>query len=106
MWPFRESCGLMDATPLFKYRIDGRDAVRLLSRMAVRSFEKLSVGRVAYTCWCDERGKVVDISVFAREEFRHFSVIAPLAKGQITGFGLNSYLLGVKAAVDAINGDD
>ena len=41
--------------------------------------------------------------MMGREEFRHFSVIAPLARGQITGFGLNSYLLGVKAAVDAIN---
>ena len=42
-------------------------------------------------------------NLYAREEFRHFSVIAPLARGQITGFGFNSYLLGVKAAVDAIN---
>jgi len=41
----------------------------------------------------------------AREEFRHFSVIASIARGQITGFGLNSYLLGVKVAVDIINGD-
>ena len=41
--------------------------------------------------------------VHAREEFRHFSVIAPLAKGQITGFGVNSYLLGLRAAVDLIN---
>ncbi len=44
-------------------------------------------------------------NLYAREEFRHFSVIAPLAKGQITGFGFNSYLLGVKAAVDTINDD-
>ncbi|SLM27985.1 3-dehydroquinate dehydratase [Desulfamplus magnetovallimortis] len=41
--------------------------------------------------------------VHAREEFRHFSVIAPLAKGQITGFGVNSYLLGIRAIVDLIN---
>jgi 3-dehydroquinate dehydratase-2 len=36
--------------------------------------------------------------VHAREQFRRNSVISPLAKGQITGFGVDSYLLGLRAA--------
>lgn len=36
-------------------------------------------------------------NVYRREEFRHHSFLAPLAVGQISGFGLDSYLLGLRA---------
>lgn len=42
-------------------------------------------------------------NVQAREEFRHTSVIAPVCRGIIAGFGKNSYLLGLRAVYDIVS---
>lgn len=41
-------------------------------------------------------------NIYAREEFRHTSLIAPVAKGQVAGFGKLSYTLGLEAAMSLI----
>ncbi len=42
-------------------------------------------------------------NIYKREEFRHQSLIAPAAVGQISGFGVESYVLGLLAAIGIIN---
>jgi 3-dehydroquinate dehydratase II len=42
-------------------------------------------------------------NVYAREPFRHVSVFADIVRGKITGFGVDSYLLALRAAVSAVN---
>lgn len=44
-------------------------------------------------------------NIYAREEFRHHSLVAPVARGQVSGFGPQSYELGLRAAVRLLNGD-
>jgi 3-dehydroquinate dehydratase-2 len=41
-------------------------------------------------------------NIYSREEFRHKSLISPVAKGSIIGFGAKSYYLGLQALIDLI----
>jgi aminomethyltransferase len=59
-WAIRTAAGLIDISPLYKYHIHGRDALKLLNRVVTRDVSKLAVGQVLYTPWCDEQGKVID----------------------------------------------
>jgi 3-dehydroquinate dehydratase II len=45
-------------------------------------------------------------NIYQREEFRHHSYIAAVAIGQISGFGANSYLLGLHALVEYLRQSD
>jgi aminomethyltransferase len=62
----RNASALIDVTPLYKYRITGRDATKLVDRVVTRDLTKVSVGSVIYTPWCDERGKVIDDGTVSR----------------------------------------
>ncbi len=42
-------------------------------------------------------------NIYKREEFRQHSYLAPVCIGQISGFGINSYKLGLKAVVDYLS---
>lgn len=56
----RNAAGLIDVSPLFKYRVSGADADRLVDRVVTRSAAAVEPGRVIYTPWCDSQGRVID----------------------------------------------
>jgi aminomethyltransferase len=62
----RNAAALIDISPLFKYRVTGRDATRLVDRIITRDLRKVTVGQVIYTPWCDEYGKVIDDGTVSR----------------------------------------
>jgi aminomethyltransferase len=63
----RNSVGVFDTSPLFKYRITGPDAEQLLAGVLTRDIRTCRPGQAHYTLWCDDRGFVMEDGVV----FRH-----------------------------------
>ena len=63
----RNAVGVFDTSPLYKYRITGPDAERLLSGALARDIRTCRPGQAHYTAWCDDRGFVMHDGV----AFRH-----------------------------------
>lgn len=62
----RNSAALIDISPLFKYRITGKDASKFVNRVITRDIKKVAVDQVIYCCWCDPEGKVIDDGTITR----------------------------------------
>jgi aminomethyltransferase len=62
----RNSAALIDISPLFKYRVTGRDATKLVNRVISRDIHKVAVDQVIYCCWCDPQGHVIDDGTITR----------------------------------------
>jgi aminomethyltransferase len=73
-YAIRNAAGLIDVTPLYKYEVHGRDACAFLSRVTIRNIAKLAVGQVAYLCWCDHEGKMIDDGTVSRLDEDSFRV--------------------------------
>ena len=94
----RNAAALIDVSPLFKYRVSGPDAVRLVDRVITRDATKIKVGQVVYSPWCDEHGKVVDDGTIARLDETTFRWTA--ADPQLRWLRLNSR--GLDVSIDDI----
>ncbi len=62
----RNACAAIDVSPLFKYRVSGQDATRLIDRVITRDAKRMAIGQVYYTPWCDEEGQVIDDGTVTR----------------------------------------
>src|SRR5829696_6073435 len=72
----RNAVGVFDTSPLFKYRITGPDAERLLAGVLLRDIRAVRPGRALYTLWCDDRGFVMEDGVVFRHSPTDFLLTA------------------------------
>ena len=65
----RNSAALIDVSPLYKYDVRGRDALKLVNRVITRDAAKCAVAQALYSCLCENDGAVIqDGTVFRLEE--------------------------------------
>ncbi len=62
----RNSAGMFDTSPLYKYRFRGKGAERFLAGVLARDPRTLQPGHAQYTLWCDDRGFVMEDGVLLR----------------------------------------
>ncbi|MDQ3003813.1 MAG: aminomethyltransferase family protein [Chloroflexota bacterium] len=105
-WAIRNSAALIDVTPLMKYIITGKDASRLLNRVITRDMDKLKVGQVYYTGWCDDEGKMIDDGTISRLDegtYRMTSADPSLRWLSMNSVGLNAEITEVTDNVAALS---
>ena len=101
----RNAAALIDISPLFKYRLTGRDATRLVDRIITRDMRKVSVGQVIYTPWCDERGKVIDdgtVSRLAENTYRWTAADPSLRWFTQNAVGMDVHIEDISESVAAV----
>jgi len=72
----RNAAGIFDSSPLYKYRIVGRDAERFLGGVLARDIRSCRPGQAQYTIWCDDRGYVNEDGVVFRHAADEFVLTA------------------------------
>jgi aminomethyltransferase len=102
----RTAAALFDVSPLYKYRVEGRDAAKLLDLVVTRNVQKAAVGQVLYTPWCDQAGKVIDDGTVARLDestFRMTSAEPNLRWLQENAAGLDADISDVSDDIAALS---
>jgi aminomethyltransferase len=101
----RNSAALIDITPLFKYRVTGRDATKFVNRVVSRDINKVAVDQVIYCCWCDPEGKVIDDGTITRldeNEYRWTAADPSLRWFQQNALGLEVNIEDISEHVAAL----
>jgi len=95
----RNSAGLIDVSPLYKYSIRGRDALKLVNRVITRDAAKCAVGQALYSCLCEDDGAVIQDGTLFRLGEQHFRF--HLADPSLRWLKLNA--LGMDVSIEEVS---
>jgi aminomethyltransferase len=101
----RNSAALIDISPLYKYKVTGKDATKFVNRVISRDINKVAIDQVIYCCWCDPEGKVIDdgtITRLAENEYRWTAADPSLRWFQQNALGLNVRIEDITEQVAAL----
>jgi glycine cleavage system T protein (aminomethyltransferase) len=101
----RNSAGLIDISPLYKYEVRGKDALRLVNRVITRDASKCAVGQALYGCLCEDDGAVIqDGTVFrlAEDHFRFHLADPSLRWLKLNATGMNVSIEDVSGRIAAL----
>jgi aminomethyltransferase len=101
----RNSAALIDISPLFKYRVTGRDATKFVNRVITRDVNKVAIDQVIYCCWCDPEGKVIDDGTITRlgeNDYRWTAADPSLRWFRQNAFGLDVNIEDISEEVAAL----
>jgi len=77
----RNTAALIDISPLYKYEVRGKDALRLVNRVITRDAVKCAVGQALYGCLCEDDGAVIQDGTVFRLAEDYFRFVEMLANG-------------------------
>lgn len=101
----RNKAALIDVSPLYKHRVCGPDATRLIQRVFTRDIRPCEVLQAVYTPWCDAGGKVMQEGTVFRHDEEDYQINAaePLMRWLLlNGAGLDVEITDYSEAVVAL----
>lgn len=94
----RTACAVFDMSPIPKYHIHGPDAARFLDRIVTQDTSRSKTGRVLYTTWCDDDGKIIDDGLLAQLDENIFRLTA----GEPCLYWLEDNIVGLDVTIEDV----
>ena len=101
----RNTAGVLDITPMHKYDIKGKDAIKFVDKLVTRDVTQIKPNQVMYIIWCNEDGNVIDdgtVFCFDKNHLRIFCAERNLNWFSDTAIGFDVEVKDVSDSIAAL----
>ena len=101
----RNTAGVLDITPMHKYDIKGKDAIKFVDKLVTRDVTQIKPNQVMYIIWCNEDGNVIDdgtVFCFNKNHLRIFCAERNLNWFSDTAIGFDAEVNDVSDSIAAL----